>query len=225
MLTDEGAMNPQSIRALLAFLPAALVVFQSTAADASERVQSPEAPPPANSSPKERPIREGFTLELGLGGAMTVVSREVGTVTYDRGHLSSTSSNETSTHSGFAPLSLGIGGFITEDWALLFRASGTSFFQDERQWLNVFSGIAVQYWPTDRFMLGAGIGIGTFMTISNRSSSDQSENRGLALSARAGYSVVSGQSNALRLAIELTPAYYEHSRVTGVAMGLEWQLL
>lgn len=219
-------MNRKSIRAILALLPAGLIVLQSTTVDASDRAKpSPEAPSSASSSSEKRPIREGFTLELGLGGAMTVVSREVGTVIYDRGQLSSTSSNETSAHSGFAPLSLGIGGFITEDWALLFRASGTSFFHDERQWLNVFSGIAVQYWPTDRFMLGTGIGIGTFMSISNDSSSDQSGNRGLALSARAGYSVVSGQTNALRLAFEVTPAYYEHSRVTGVAMGLEWQML
>lgn len=163
-------------------------------------------------------------MELGLGGAMTAVSRELYSTTYDQGQYTSEAFRETKTQSGLAPLSLSLGGFLTRDWALLFRASGTSFTLDDVRYVNTFSGLAAQYWPSDRLMLGAGVGMGTFLATGTRSSSNN-VNRGLALSGRVGYSVLSSEGHALRFAFEATPAFYENVEVTGYAVSFEWQLL
>lgn len=214
------------IRATLPCLLASAICAWTATANAAEQVAvAPESPPTTSPSSAPKPVREGFTLELGLGGAMTFISTQIQHVTYDQGQLSSESSTETTTQTGFAPLALGIGGFLSEDWALLFRASGTSFSHEGKRWMNTFSGIAVQHWPSDRIMLGAGLGMGIFTATSGSSSGSATVDRGFSFSARAGYSIMSGQSNALRLAMEITPAFYEHTRVTGVAMGLDWQLL
>lgn len=164
-------------------------------------------------------------MELGLGGAVTSVSREFGRVTYDRGKVSSTSYRETESFTGLAPVSLSLGGFLTQDWALLFRASGTSFATDQARFVNTFTGLAAQYWPTERLMLCAGVGLGTYIATGKASSSYDNVNRGLALSARVGYSVLSSEAHALRVAFEATPSFYENVQVTGYAVSFEWQLL
>ncbi len=203
-----------------ALLLAAAVIAHGTRADAAEA----ESPQQASSSNQSGPVREGFTMELGLGGAMTSVSRELYSVSYDQGRYESEAFRETKTQSGLAPLSLSLGGFLTRDWALLFRASGTSFTLDDVRYVNTFSGLAAQYWPSDRLMLGAGVGMGTFLATGTRSSSNN-VNRGLALSGRVGYSVLSSEGHALRFAFEATPAFYENVEVTGYAVSFEWQLL
>src|SRR5436309_387708 len=72
------------------------------------------APPPASA---DEPIRNGFTLELGLGLGFTEVFPSVG------GSISKV---------GLAPLSLSLGGFVNNRLAIMFRLQGTSYFQDVR---------------------------------------------------------------------------------------------
>jgi hypothetical protein len=63
----------------------------------------------------EAPNREGFTLEVGLGAALTILSAE---------------GFDTETKGGLAPLSLSLGGFLSPDVALMARRAGTSYFED-----------------------------------------------------------------------------------------------
>jgi len=208
------------VSALLLATP--IVVHGSPAAAAA--TEAP-ADSPSTSTNESGPVREGFTMELGLGGAVTSVSLELYAVTYDQGRYSSQSYKETKSHPGLAPLSLSLGGFLSQDWALLFRASGTSFTLDDVRYVNTFSGLAAQFWPSERLMLGAGVGLGTLLATGTSSSSDDNVNRGFALSGRVGYSVLSSEAHALRFAFEATPAFYENVKVTGYAVSFEWQLL
>lgn len=105
----------------------------------------------------------------------------------------STQSTETrESKFGLAPLSLSLGGFFSPTVALLFRASGTSYFDNDSQYVNNFYGPIVEIWPHDRFYLSAGIGFGVFGPNPLVSKSSRDPVGGLAFDARAGVALVQG---------------------------------
>jgi hypothetical protein len=166
-------------------------------------------------------------LELGIGAGLTVISTEVSTISICGGTpgcvSASSTSTETESHFGLAPLSFSLGGFLSPQVALLFRGTGTSFFLGDEQWLNGLYGIAVQYWPSDIVYLGAGTGFATFGTnflASNRSSDSVT---GFGFSARVGIAVASLTHHSLRFAYEALPCFYDRGRVIGNALTFEWQ--
>jgi hypothetical protein len=61
----------------------------------------------------DRPMRSGFTLELGLGVSLMEVMPQGGS---------------SFTKVGLAPASLSLGGFFNNNFSLLFRIASTSFF-------------------------------------------------------------------------------------------------
>lgn len=178
----------------------------------------------------DNPVREGFTLELGVGAAVTFVS-----TTYSTGCFSTTGDcategdvTETESFGGFAPLSVGIGGFLSKRVALEFRVAGTSYFEREENWVHAFAGPAIQVWPGDRVMLGAGVGAGTFgenPLLSRRGALTSRAYSGVALSLRGGYAFLTNRDHALRCSLEFLPGFYDNRRVVGSALSLEWQLL
>lgn len=191
------------------FLIAFLVGTVAHAEDAS-------APP--------RPRRSGFTMELGLGGAATLI--------FDRlssGGFSSTGEDQWSSYyktrlyGGIAPLSLGIGGFLTEKVALMFRAAGTNYFRTNDPAAVLFYGAAVQIWASDALMFGAGLGLGAHST----DISLGIDELGVASSLRASYAFFTNATQALGVGLELFPAFFPDSKdiTLGTALILEWQLL
>jgi hypothetical protein len=127
------------------------------------------------------------------------------------------------TRFGLAPLSIGIGGFLAPQVALLFRISGTSFFENDEQWTNTFIGGAVQYWPADLVFVGAGVGFATFGKNVWLTRNRADTLTGYGFSARAGISVGNWTHHNLRLSVEVIPSFYESTRVLGSAVAFEWQ--
>ena len=114
------------------------------------------------------PRHSGFTGDLGIG--IGVTAQPVETYTSCAGSAGQCAGVDVGVHKstsakvGLAPLSLSLGGFLTPKVALLFRATGTSFYYGNTQYLAAFYGAVVEVWPHDRFFLGGGPGIGYFGT-------------------------------------------------------------
>src|SRR5436190_13897093 len=106
------------------------------AATSAAEPSNPELPPDDAQPEKveEGPRRQGFTMELGLGVANTNVASEG----------ASSQTNEF----GLAPLSLGVGGFVHRDIAVLLRMAGTSYYDQKNgllpQRVNGYCGLHVQ---------------------------------------------------------------------------------
>ena len=105
------------------------------------------------------PERAGFTGDLSIGGSITTR-----TVTSTSLSSNGTFTEETSIElePGFAPLGVSLGGYFTPRFALLGRLAGTSYFRGSHQYLQLFTGPVVEYWPHDRWFLAGGMGLGTF---------------------------------------------------------------
>ncbi|WP_394846471.1 hypothetical protein LZC95_03275 [Pendulispora brunnea] len=164
-------------------------------------------------SVSSRPLRQGFTLELGLGGALTHVSPERG---------------ESLTRFGLAPLSMSVGGFLSPDVALLARAAGTSYFREDahgdlHQFVNGFYGGHVQFWVNDDIMLSGGPGLVLFGENTFLHTGTNDTEVGYGASFRAGFGVLSTKHHSLRFAVEVFPSKYKDAFVMGSALNFEWQ--
>jgi hypothetical protein len=138
---------------------------------------------------------------------------------------SSSEYTRTSAYFGLAPLSLSLGGFLSRDAALMFRLAGTSHFRYREQILNGFYGPAVQYWLSDAVFIGGGVGLGILAPNPLISSSSEGK-AGIAFNARLGVSPWSSlEQHWFGAVLELFPAIYERTRVLGIALNLQWQLL
>jgi hypothetical protein len=182
----------------------------------------PTAPPVAPT----RPHRAGFTLELGVGGALTLVNDDLADTSFSStGAFVERRYTRTRPFGGIAPLSLGIGGFVSENVALLFRASGTSYFKDgvDDVRVNAFYGPAIQFWSSDRWVWGAGLGLGAHgqSPLGGGGGLDL----GVAAELRAGYAFYAGRTQCLRAGAALVPGVFDGTRTLGVALTLDWQLL
>lgn len=158
------------------------------------------------------PERRGFTLELGIGAAVTLIVND-----------------SSEAHAGLAPLSLSLGAFATPDLAILFRASGTSYFTrlggNTAQIAHNFYGAAVQYWLDDPVFIGGGIGVTLYDDNVLFGGGDYiASSTGVGLELRAGYCVGLWDRNALAFAVEVLPAMYDGAFVVGTALQFQWQL-
>lgn len=188
-----------------------------------------EAPAQAasvNGAAPVRPHRSGFTLEVGLGGALTLVNDDVADVTRaGNGQYMASLHTRTRAWGGVAPLSISVGGFVSERVALLFRASGTAYFKysANNAYANSFYGPAVQFWVNDRFMWSAGLGLGLHgeSPLTGTGGMDP----GVAASLRAGYAFFVSDWHLMRVGLELVPGVFDGTRTLGAAATLDWQLL
>ncbi len=175
-------------------------------------LEAPTEAPPQAAPAGDRPRRHGFTMELGIGAALTHVAPEIG---------------PSQTSFGLAPLSLSLGGFVSPDVAILARLAGTSYFDTapdgtSTQYVNGYYGIHVQYWVNDRVMLSAGPGLALFGENAFFAPS-KSPHVGYGASLRAGYALLAIEHHALRVSIEAFPAKFDTGFVFGSALNLEWQ--
>jgi hypothetical protein len=215
-------------------LPRAMVVLSLAALCASSASAQPE--PPAAGYPPQQPAqvprwahpephpgqsvgpqRSGFTLLLALGVGYQNNNPDDGEREVDTLALGG--------------LNLGIGGFVTNDVALLFRVSSTTAFLDEGPFDSVtsFSGVggfAVQYWPLDalRLEVGAGLGFHNYEYRAGNLTIRRDEG-GLGLILAVAGAFWQTEGHALLLGIDYAPAFVEDGPVHNLGFTFGWQLL
>ncbi|MFC2085822.1 hypothetical protein ACFLRO_01275 [Bacteroidota bacterium] len=150
------------------------------------------------------PNRSGFTLFLGLGvGFQSDAVIEESAV-------------------GLGGLALGLGGFVNENLAIMVRVSGTTVEYSTDQFsLTQTSGvgaITLQYWPSDKFNLEGGPGMGFWTT-------EFSDDQAFGLIAAAGYSVFQSRKVNLQVGAEWAPAFTEGGTVSNLSLNFGFQLL
>jgi hypothetical protein len=156
--------------------------------------------------------RDGFTLLLSLGYGM-----QSGAIEGESGD-------------GIGGLNLGIGGFVSDNTALMFRLSGTNVsydyqlpFSSQTSSADFVSGVAVldvQYWATNRLNLEFGGGFGF-------ASSDYliDDERGLGLLVGAGYSVLLRGKYSLQFGVEYAPVVLDEATIHNVGFNVGFQFL
>ena len=123
---------------------------------------------------------------------------------------------------GLSGLNLGVGRFLTEDLALMFRFSGTNvsydfgFLGDYNQVSGV-AGPTLQYWVSDRFNLEGGLGVGFW-------NSEGPDERGVGLILGAGVTLFNRGKHNLQLGFEYAPAFTEGT-VHNVGFAFGYQFL
>jgi hypothetical protein len=187
---------------------------------------------PAVARADEPDERRGFTFELGIGLGYTSTQPSVG-----NGGIS---------RLGLAPLSFSLGGYVSQDTAILFRAVGTSFFVDDGydrlQLVNGFYGVVAQYWASDSVYVSAGPGLALFAAnpLLSHTHAFFDPIVGMGLDARLGFALSRSSHDAFSIALETNPSFYSsfpqgYSRdqitqtnsggayVLGGAINLIWQ--
>lgn len=146
------------------------------------------------------PERGGFTLLLNLGVGLQH-DAWIGT-----------------TETGLGGLNLGIGGFVSDNLALLFRASGTTADYGGISQTSGVGAVSAQYWATDKLSLEGGVGFG-FWTV------EGSNDTGAGIVLAAGYSVFNRGKHNLSIGVEYAPAFTDPDTVHNIGIVFGWQLL
>ncbi len=158
------------------------------------------------------PDRGGFTLllSLGVGFQNDAALEESGT--------------------GLAGLNLGIGGFLSDNVALMARFSGTNV-NYEFEFLGIegdfrqISGVAalsLQYWVNDKVYVEGGPGLG-FYSIDIDGDTFDDQSFGLILGT--GFTVFNKGRNNLQIGLEFAPAFIEEGTISNIGITFGYQLL
>jgi len=163
------------------------------------------------------PQRQGFTFELSLGAGLQALSF-------------TDAEFEGDDRAALAGLNLGIGGFLRENVALLFRIIGTTAFYES----GIFSvtqtagvgGIAAQYWATDTIKLEGGIG---FAILSIQADSDfvavTGDDEGFGFLASVAWAFWQNARHSLQIELSYAPGFFGDVNVQNLGMAFGWQLL
>jgi hypothetical protein len=156
--------------------------------------------------------RSGFTLLLSLGYGI-----QTGEIKNDTG-------------TGLAGLNLGIGGFVSERAALMFKIAGTNVSYDYTiepfgtYSTDVIAAVMVgdlQYWATDRLTMEFGLGFGI---VDSESAWDAE--RGMGMLVGAAYSVLLREKHSLQVGVEYTPVFRDRSdTVHSIGFNVGFQFL
>ena len=122
---------------------------------------------------------------------------------------------------GLAGLNVGLGGWVTDNIALLGRISGTNVSYDFGAFGDVgqLSGVVaptVQIWPSARGYLEAGVGLGFW-------NAEGETDQGLGLILGAGFSVFNRGKHNLIVGVEYAPAFTD-SAVHNFGITFGYQL-
>jgi hypothetical protein len=147
--------------------------------------------------------RGGFTLLLNMGVGYQSDEKLPG--------------NET----GLAGLNLGIGGWLTDELVLWFRASGTNVdIGNERQTSGV-GAVALQYWVSERVNVEAGLGFG-FWDIGDF---DDEPETGSGIMLGVGVPFFTSGRHSLQAGLEYAAAFTDPYTVHSLGLTFGWQLL
>ncbi len=160
--------------------------------------------------------RQGFTLELGIGGSLVHLRPE---------------SHASANQLGDA-LFVGAGIFLTQKSAVLLHFAGISCEPEgdhgSRDEVSLwFIGPMFQHWFSDRFFLSGGPGYAYHDRTSRAyyGTSVQSSSHSVGLSIRTGYSVGRWKHHTLKIALEVVPAFFEDATVVSEVLSVDWQWL
>ncbi|HWU86244.1 MAG TPA: hypothetical protein VN253_03180 [Kofleriaceae bacterium] len=166
-------------------------------------------PPPPEPAPTI-PDRSGATFEMSLGFGITHVSLDDGT---------------SKSFHGLSGLNLAVGGWISPRTALTVRLTGTSFGEPvagvDVRFIAGLLGLSLQHMVSNALWIGGGVGIGVLTTDQDNITPE----RGLGLDLRAGINLYQSTQNAIHLAVEITPGFYDGLNVTGIGIQIGWQSL
>ncbi len=127
------------------------------------------------------------------------------------------------TQVGLAGLNVGAGGFLTRDFALMFRLAGTTVSYDlggfgYHTQLSGFAGPSLQYWLSDRFNLEAGAGVGFW-------SADNVDETGLGFLVGVGVAIFNRGKRSLQFGIQYVPAFTDPGTVHSIGFTFGYQFL
>jgi len=170
---------------------------------------------PSDGVVNRRPVRKGFSLEIGIGyGAIVVTGLDRYTgQRQDR---------------GFEPHALSLGGFLTNDLALFFRWKstyhGTSNAEGKTAHRFVGTQTAnLQWWFSDRGFLGGGAGLAIFGFGFGRSRDDPGWTFGGALDARVGFALARWTHHLITLSYEVVAGIFDKGAAVGLTVNLGYQ--
>jgi hypothetical protein len=173
----------------------------------------------ADSDDEPAPRRRGFTMEGSLGLSFMQAPAIGGTPA-----VSGTDGI------GLAPLSLGIGGFASQDVSLMLRMAGATWFytrDGHGQQAGIgFYGLGVDVWLSKDAFVGAGAGFGLY---GDNPLHELAAGRtaGVAFNARAGAvfaRLYNGNTN-FELVLDVFPADIAGQAVVGSALNLQIQYM
>ena len=127
------------------------------------------------------------------------------------------------TAAGLSGVNAGVGGFLNENLALMFRIAGTNVAYDlggvDYDQVSGFAGPSLQYWLSDRFNVEAGGGVGYW------SGSTDEDDQGFGLLLGAGFSVFNRGKHNLQVGVQWAPALTEPGTVHnfGFTFGYQFQ--
>lgn len=169
----------------------------------------------AQARPGSPPRRSGFTMEFGIGiGGIQV------------GQLNQYGKERVDT--GFEPHALSLGGFISNDVAILGRWKSTyhttpnSAGEDAHRFLGTLA-LHVQWWFRDRWFVAGGLGLATFGYGIGSDDGDPSWSLGGAAAARIGYAFFQTEHHALKVSLEAVAGIFRDGVALGETLCLEWQ--
>ena len=160
--------------------------------------------------------RHGLTIELGVGAG----SIQVANLLRDSG---------STVDIGFEPHAIGIGGFITDRVALLYRWSSTYYFATNAQGETAQGVLGthaphVQVWLGERWMVGGGVGAAFFGNVLGRDDADPDIAVGLALAGRVGYAfALLGPDGALKVTLKVLAGLFADGAAVGQTLNLNYQ--
>lgn len=169
----------------------------------------------ASAAQAQDQVREGFTIVLDIGVARHTIDPEEG---------------DSLNTFGLAGLNLGLGGFLNQDLAVMFRLIGASVTHDldgvDVETISGVGGPAVQYWvsPHLNFELGVGIGIAR-AEASNGFVTVKSEEDGWGFLAAINVPVWWNEGNTLHFGLQAAPVFLEDSIFYHGALVFGWQSL
>jgi hypothetical protein len=162
----------------------------------------------------KRDPRTGFTVEVGAGGGVYRQAVDGSSTTY-----------------GALTFPLGVGAFVTPQFAILYRQFAAYGLMGKVPGFTAH-GLALQYWPTTSFFVGAAAGFalqfprGILSGRTGLGENPYGELRvGAMLAARAGYAFVDAPHHSVRLALEVVPIFVRDSNGLAAGLQVEWQYL
>ena len=166
--------------------------------------QTPTAAPPSAQGPLSGP-RGGFTILTTIGAGF---QRDAGLE---------------KSASGLAGLNLGIGGFLNDRTAVMFRISGTNVKYDFDEFGEVrqVSGVAggsLQYWLHQRFAVEGGAGVGFW------GAADEDEQGFGVILGASGVLFMHGKHN-ITAGIEYAPAFTDSGTVHNFGFVVGYQFV
>jgi hypothetical protein len=97
-----------------------------------------------------------------------------------------------------------------------------SYFRGNEQIVHAFYGPIVEAWPSDRFYLSGGVGLGIYGPNPFLSRSSTEPDTGVALDFRVGAALVNATNHDFTLSVEVSPGFYDEL-VMGYALVGAWK--